>query len=141
MNDFQEIMTSFLTPEESAEVDKALMTSRDRFLTRIALYSLRSLKKIAQESGQAIEETTPQQVLAWVEQDESIPIEVEDKESFQMFFTQLVMSSLKPLQRIAEDEESEAIANLTTAQVTNWFEKDAKLRLEQGGDPVFRAKD
>ena len=76
MNDFQEIMTSFLTPEESAEVDKALMTSRDRFLTRIALYSLRSLKKIAQESGQAIEETTPQQVLAWVEQDESIPIEV-----------------------------------------------------------------
>ncbi len=139
MNDFQEIMTSFLTPEESAEVDKALMTSRDRFLTRIALYSLRSLKKIAQES--AIEETTPQQVLAWVEQDESIPIEVEDKESFQMFFTQLVMSSLKPLQRIAEDEKIEAIANLTTAQVINWFEKDAKLRLEQGGNPVFRAKD
>ncbi|MBW4516926.1 MAG: hypothetical protein KME11_17085 [Timaviella obliquedivisa GSE-PSE-MK23-08B] len=135
MTDFQEIMTGFLTVDEAAEVDKALMTSRDRFLTRIALYSLRSLKKIAQESDQSIEETSPQQVLAWVEQDESISIEVEDKESFQMFFTQLVMSSLKPLQRIAADEESGAIANLTTAQVINWFEKDTKLRLEQGDKP------
>jgi hypothetical protein len=127
----------FLTTFEGVEeVDKALLTTKDKFLARVALYSLRSLKKIAQESGQTIEETTPQQVLAWVEQDESIPIEVEDKESFQMFFTQLVMSSLKPLQRIAEDEESGAIANLTTAQVINWFEKDAKLRLEKGGDSV-----
>lgn len=127
----------FLTTFEGVEeVDKALLTTKDKFLARVALYSLRSLKKIAQESAQAIEETTPQQVLAWVEQDESIPIEVEDKESFQMFFTQLVMSSLKPLQRIAEDEKSGAIANLTTAQVINWFEKDAKLRLEQGDKPV-----
>jgi hypothetical protein len=127
----------FLTTFEGVEeVDKALLTTKDKFLARVALYSLRSLKKIAQESGQTIEETTPQQVLAWVEQDESIPIEVEDKESFQMFFTQLVMSSLKPLQRIAEDEESGAIANLTTAQVINWFEKDAKFRLEQGGNPA-----
>lgn len=136
MTDFQEIMTGFLTGDEAAEVDKALMTSRDRFLTRIALYSLRSLKKIAQESGQAIEDISPQQVLAWVEQDDSIPLEVEDKEAFQMFFTQLVMSSLKPLQKIATDEESGAIANLTIAQVINWFEKDAKLRLEQGDKPV-----
>lgn len=127
----------FLTTFEGVEeVDKALLTTKDKFLARVALYSLRSLKKIAQESAQAIEETTPQQVLAWVEQDESIPIEVEDKESFQMFFTQLVMSSLKPLQRIATDEESGAIANLTAAQVINWFEKDAKLRLEQGDKPV-----
>ncbi len=135
MTDFQEIMTGFLTVDEAAEVDKALMTSRDRFLTRIALYSLRSLKKIAQESSQAIEDISPQQVLSWVEQDESIPLEVEDKESFQMFFTQLVMSSLKPLERIAIDEASGAIANLTTDQVIKWFEKDAKLRLEQGGNP------
>jgi hypothetical protein len=123
----------FLTTFEGVEeVDKALLTTKDKFLARVALYSLRSLKKIAQESGQAIEDISPQQVLAWVEQDESIPLEVEDKESFQMFFTQLVMSSLKPLQRIAADEESETIANLTPAQVITWFEKDAKLRMEQG---------
>jgi hypothetical protein len=128
---------NFLTTFEGVEeVDKALLTTKDKFLARVALYSLRSLKKIAQESSQTIEETTPQQVLAWVEQDESIPVEVEDKESFQMFFTQLVMSSLKPLQRIAEDEDSGAIANLTTAQVIGWFEKDAKIRLEQGDQPV-----
>ena len=46
------------------------------------------------------------------------------------------MSSLKPLQRIATDAESGAIANLTTAQVIDWFEKDAKLRTEQGNKPV-----
>jgi len=124
----------FLTAFEGVEaVDKALLTTKDKFLARVALYSLRSLKKIAQESGQAIEDISPQQVLSWVEEDASIPIEVEDKESFQMFFTQLVMSSLKPLQRIATDEESGAIANLTPAQVIAWFEKDAKLRMEQGG--------
>lgn len=126
----------FLTTFEGVEeVDKAVLTTKDKFLARVAVYSLQSLKKIAQESGQAIEDISPQQVLSWVEQDESIPLEVEDKESFQMFFTQLVMSSLKPLQRIAEDEESGAIANLTTAQVIKWFEKDAKLRLEQDGNP------
>jgi hypothetical protein len=125
----------FLTTFEGVEeVDKALLTTKDKFLARVALYSLRSLKKIAQESDQAIEDVSPQQVLVWVEQDKSIPLEVEDKESFQMFFTQLVMSSLKPLQRIATDEKSGAIANLTTAQVINWFEKDAKLRLERDGD-------
>ena len=127
----------FLTTFEGVEeVDKALLTTKDKFLARVALYSLRSLKKIVQENSQAIEDISPQQVLAWVEQDESIPLEVEDKESFQMFFTQLVMSSLRPLQRIAIDEESGAIANLTTTQVINWFEKDAKLRLEQGSNPV-----
>ncbi|NJR39271.1 MAG: hypothetical protein HC781_11145 [Leptolyngbyaceae cyanobacterium CSU_1_4] len=126
----------FLTTFEGVEeVDKALLTTKDKFLVRVALYSLRSLKKIAQESGQAIEDIAPQQVLAWVEQDESISPGVEDKEAFQMFFTQLVMSSLKPLQKIATDEESGAIANLTTAQVIQWFEKDAKLRLEQSGNP------
>ena len=127
----------FLTTFEGVEeVDKALLTTKDKFLARVALYSLRSLKKIVQENSQAIEDISPQQVLAWVEQDESIPLEVEDKESFQMFFTQLVMSSLRPLQRIAIDEESGAIANLTTTQVINWFEKDAKLHLEQGSNPV-----
>ena len=76
----------FLTTFEGVEeVDKALLNTKDKFLARVALYSLRSLKKIAQEGGQAIEDITPQQVLSWVEQDESIPLEVEDKESFQMF--------------------------------------------------------
>jgi hypothetical protein len=115
---------------EMVEVDRALLSTQDKFLARVAIYSLRSLKQIAEDSGQAIEAISPQQVLAWVEADETIQQEVEDKEAFQMFFTQLVMSSLKPLTRIAADER-EAIADLTIPQVVAWFEKDAKLRLEQ----------
>jgi hypothetical protein len=125
----------FLTTFEGVEeVDRALLTTKDKFLARVALYSLQSLKKIAEETGQSIEAITPQDVLSWVEQDNTIQPDVEDQEAFQMFFTQLVMSSLKPLQRIAEDEESGAIANLTTTQVVKWFENDAKLRMAQGGD-------
>jgi uncharacterized protein YicC (UPF0701 family) len=115
---------------EMVEVDQALLTSQDKFLARVAIYSLRSLQQIAAETGQAIEEISPQQVLTWVEQDESLQQNVEDKEAFQMFFTQLVMSSLKPLARIAEDEGM-AIANLTTPQIIAWFEQDAKVRLTQ----------
>jgi hypothetical protein len=125
----------FLTTFEGVEeVDKALLTTKDKFLARVALYSLQSLKKIAEETAQPIEAITPQDVLTWVEQDNTIQPDVEDQEAFQMFFTQLVMSSLKPLQRIAEDEESGAIGNLTTTQVVKWFENDAKLRMAQGGD-------
>jgi hypothetical protein len=115
---------------EMVEVDKALLSTQDKFLARVAIYSLRSLKQIAEESGEAIEDISPQQVLAWVEEDENIQQQIEDKEAFQMFFTQLVMSSLKPLTRIATDE-GEAIADLTIPQVIAWFEKDAKLRLDQ----------
>jgi hypothetical protein len=123
----------FLTTFEGVEeVDRALLTTKDKFLARVALYSLQSLRNIAEENGQSIEETTPQDVLSWVEQDNTIQPDVEDQEAFQMFFTQLVMSSLKPLQRIAMDEECGAIANLTTTQVVKWFEQDAKLRMAQG---------
>jgi hypothetical protein len=123
----------FLTTFEGVEeVEKALLTTQDKFLARVALYSLQSLKTIAEGTGQAIEEITPQDVLSWVEQDNTIQPDVEDQEAFQMFFTQLVMSSLKPLQRIAADEESGAIGNLTTTQVVKWFEQDAKLRMAQG---------
>jgi hypothetical protein len=115
---------------EMVEVDKALLSTQDKFLARVAIYSLRSLKQIAEESGEAIEDISPQQVLAWVEEDDNIQQQIEDKEAFQMFFTQLVMSSLKPLTRIAADE-GEAIADLTIPQVIAWFEQDAKLRLEQ----------
>ena len=53
----------FLTPEESADVDKALLTSSEKFLTRLTISSLRLLKIIAQEQEIAIDELTHQQVI------------------------------------------------------------------------------
>ena len=62
----------FLTQEESAEVDKALLSSPEKFLTRLTISSLRLLKTIAQEEGVAVEELTPEQIIAWFENDGKI---------------------------------------------------------------------
>ena len=62
----------FLTPEESADVDKALLASSEKFLTRLTISSLRLLKHIAQDTGVTIEELTHQQVIDWFEKDGKI---------------------------------------------------------------------
>ncbi len=62
----------FLTPEESADVDKALLTSSEKFLTRLTISSLRLLKIIAQEKGIPIDELTHQQVINWFEKDSKV---------------------------------------------------------------------
>lgn len=62
----------FLTPEESAQVDMALLTNPEKFLTRLTISSLKLLKHIAQETGVAMEELTPEQVITWFEKDAKI---------------------------------------------------------------------
>jgi len=62
----------FLTQEESAEVDKALLSSPEKFLTRLTISSLRLLKIIAEQEGVAVEELTPEQIIAWFEKDGKI---------------------------------------------------------------------
>ncbi len=62
----------FLTPEESAKVDAALLASNEKFLTRLTISSLKLLKHIAQETGMKIEDLTAAQVIAWFEKDGKI---------------------------------------------------------------------
>ncbi|HBL62319.1 MAG TPA: hypothetical protein DDZ80_29145 [Cyanobacteria bacterium UBA8803] len=62
----------FLTPEESADVDKALLASHEKFLTRLTISSLRLLKHIAGDTGIPVEELTHQQVIDWFEKDSKI---------------------------------------------------------------------
>ncbi|MBE9181032.1 hypothetical protein IQ268_20950 [Oculatella sp. LEGE 06141] len=129
----------FLTPEESAEVDKALLTARERFSTRVAIYCLRSLKQISQAQSVPIATITDQQIADWIEQDESIqqPAQgLEASDSFKGFFTRLVLSALKPLKQIAAEADAE-IETLTPSQVIAWFEKDAKARIERGNGAAF----
>lgn len=59
----------FLTLEESADVDAALLTSSEKFLTRLTISSLRLLTIIAKDSGVSIEELTHKQVIDWFEKD------------------------------------------------------------------------
>jgi hypothetical protein len=119
--------SDFLTPEECAEVDKALLTSHDKFTTRVTIYALRSLKQIAQQTNTAIDSLQPTQIEDWVYQDESLQKAGDDE--FRRFFSQLTISSLKPLKRIAKESNLQ-IESLAIAQVVAWFEQEAKKKLE-----------
>ncbi|QLE57590.1 hypothetical protein [Nostoc sp. TCL26-01] len=68
----QKPSTQFLSLEESAQVDGALLSSPEKFLTRLTISSLKLLRHIAQEYGVAIEDLTSQQVIAWFEKDSKI---------------------------------------------------------------------
>jgi len=120
--------SDFLTPEECAEVDKALLTSHDKFTTRVTIYALRSLKQIAQQTNTSIAALQSAQIEAWVYQDASLQ-KTGDSE-FRRFFSQLVISSLKPLKRIAREADIE-MESLAIAQVVAWFEQEAKKKLEK----------
>ncbi|MGM3308345.1 hypothetical protein ACSQ6I_20605 [Anabaena sp. WFMT] len=64
--------TQFLTLEESAKVDAALLSSPEKFLTRLTISSLRILQHIAKDYEVAIEDLTTPQVIAWFEKDAKI---------------------------------------------------------------------
>lgn len=68
----QQPTTQFLTLEESAKVDAALLSSPEKFLTRLTISSLRVLQQIAKENDIAVEELTTQQIIAWFEKDGKI---------------------------------------------------------------------
>jgi hypothetical protein len=62
----------FLTPEESIDVDAALLDSSEKFLTRLTISSLRLLEIIAKDRGISIEELTHKQIIEWFEKDGKI---------------------------------------------------------------------
>lgn len=116
----------FLTPAECAEVDKALLTARDKFTARVAIYALRSLKQIAQQENTTIEALDPLQIETWVYNDSSLQGD-RDRE-FRQFFSKLVIAATKPLEQAARSLQTD-IATLTVPQVIAWFEAQAKQNL------------
>jgi hypothetical protein len=62
----------FLTPEESADVDAALLSSSEKFLTRLTISSLGLLKVIAKDLGVSVEELTHKQLIAWFEKEAKV---------------------------------------------------------------------
>jgi hypothetical protein len=57
----------YLTPEESARVDAALLTSHEKFRARLSISALRLLQQIAAETGVSTDDLTPTQIIAWME--------------------------------------------------------------------------
>lgn len=72
MNLDQQPSMQFLSAEESAKVDAALLSSPEKFLTRLTVSSLRLLKHISEDYGVKMEDLTAEQVVAWFEKDGKI---------------------------------------------------------------------
>ncbi|MEB3225219.1 MAG: hypothetical protein VKJ86_05380 [Synechococcus sp.] len=62
----------FLTSDESLDVDAALLSSPEKFLTRLTISSQRLLKIIAQDEGCSIESLSHQQIIQWFEKDAKV---------------------------------------------------------------------
>ena len=62
----------FLSKEESADIDAALLDSSEKFLTRLTISSLRLLQIIAEDLEIPVNELTHKQIIAWFEKDGKI---------------------------------------------------------------------
>lgn len=72
MNNAQPSPTAFLSAEESADVDKALLSSSEKFLTRLTISSFRLLQIIADDIGVSIDRLSHTQIVEWFEKDSKI---------------------------------------------------------------------
>lgn len=59
----------FLTSAESADVDKALLTTPEKFLTRLTLSTAKLLAFIASDLDTSVDKLTTAQIIAWFEAD------------------------------------------------------------------------
>jgi len=62
----------FLSKEESEEVDQAMLSMHEKFLTRITISSLRLVKYIAADLDVPVEDLSASELVAWFEQDAKI---------------------------------------------------------------------
>jgi hypothetical protein len=128
MLNLPESFNQFLTPEECAQIDGTLLPTRDRFSIRITVYSWRYLRQVSQGLGVGIANLRPQQIEDWLRQDSSLQAQELADESFMDLFSRLLISSLMPLQKIAQQENVE-IEALTLLQIIAWFEAQVKAAL------------
>lgn len=64
--------TQFLTEEESLAVEKALLTTPEKFLTRLTISSFKLLTIIAEDLDISLVDLTSEQIIQWMEKDSKI---------------------------------------------------------------------
>ena len=62
----------YLSPEESADIDAALLDSSEKFLTRLTISSQRLLQAIAREYQVEIADLSHTQIIQWFENDSKV---------------------------------------------------------------------
>ncbi|WP_271253364.1 hypothetical protein [Pseudanabaena sp. Chao 1811] len=154
----------FLTLAEAHAIDGALLSTMEKFMTRITISSMRIITKIAQELSVHAETLSAQQIVQWIEHDSQIrkeqgedaaflkwssphpDLDFEDTRqdevtpaklsSHEKFLTRMVISAMQALTAIAKDY-SVHLEDLTAEQVITWVERDAKVKREQGIEASF----
>ena len=154
----------FLTLEEANAINKALLETMEKFMTRITISSMRIIIKIAQDLNIHAEEISAIQVVQWIEHDSQIrkqegeegaflkwrspdlDLDFEDMRqdqvtsanlsSHEKFLTRMVISATQALIAIAKDYSAH-LEELTVEQIISWVERDAKLKREQGIEAAF----
>jgi len=120
-----------LTPDESARIDGSLMTSRDKFATRVALYALRML----QQMNAADRPLSTEEIQEWLQQSETskaliLAQGLEWDDQFLGFWTQLIDSAQRSLMTIAASLNISWL-ELTIEQIVTWFEAEAKSKISR----------
>lgn len=78
----------------------------------------------------------PQTGSQFLSLEEAYQVEAALLASHEKFLTRITISSQKLLKHIAE-EYGVKIEDLTTEQIIAWFEKDGKIRREQGSEAAY----
>jgi len=116
---------SFLSPEDAARVDAALLTNQDKFLARLAIYAQRSLAQISRDLDRPIDDIGTQEIANWIARDPSIQDTVDVDASFASFFTNLVLAARSKLETASQAHDTTLDA-LTVEQTIAWFESQCQ---------------
>ena len=145
----------FLTLDEAHAINGAMLSTMDKFMTRITVSSMRIINKISEELKVHGEEIAPSQIVNWIESDSQIrkiqgedaaflkwasphpDLDFEDTRqdvvtganlsSHEKFLTRMVISALSELGAIAKDYGVH-IEDLSVTQIIIWMERDAKSK-------------
>jgi hypothetical protein len=145
----------FLTIDEAYAIDGAMLSTMDKFMTRITVSSMRIINKISEELKVHGEEIGSSQIVNWIECDSQIrktqgedaaflkwtsphpDLDFEDTRqdavtganlsSHEKFLTRMVISALSELVAIAK-YYAVHIEDLSVAQIIIWMERDAKIK-------------
>jgi len=154
----------FLTLVEAHAIDRAMLSTMEKFMTRITVSSMRIITKIAEDLHIHAEDLAASQIVHWIELDSQIrqdqgedaaflkwtsphpDLDFEDTRqdevttaalsSHEKFLTRMVISAMLALTAIAKDYSTH-IEDLTVAQIISWVERDAKVKREQGIEAAF----
>ncbi|MBP0028365.1 hypothetical protein PN466_18695 [Roseofilum reptotaenium CS-1145] len=118
----------FLTEEEAMMVDSALLSSADKFSTRLAIYACRALREISLQTHQPAESISEEAIADWVKHDPHIQKIIDLDESFINFFARLVSSARVPLNEIAQEIQVK-VTDLKVIDIVFWFEKDRRIEV------------